>query len=205
VTAATVDPTDFSVERLRQVHRVSSDLVRRTPVLSSRSLSGEVGGLVALKAENLQRTGPFKLRGALAKLNRVDVAQSPGVVAGSAGNHAQSVAYAPRARGLACEIFMPAGASVSKLAAVRAFGATVIEGGASVEECVALARERAHETGIRSCIRSMTRRSSRVRRASVWSSSMTFPTSPGWWCRSAAAGLRRGLRLLSSSSDRMSR
>jgi threonine dehydratase len=148
MTAVTVDPTNFSVPRLREVHRASSDLVRRTPVLSSRSLSEAVGGCVALKAENLQRTGSFKLRGALAKLSRVDAAHSPGVVAGSAGNHAQSVAYAARARGLTCEIFMPAGASVSKLAAVRAFGATVTEGGASVDDCIALALERANETGM---------------------------------------------------------
>jgi threonine dehydratase len=148
VTAAIVDPIDFNVSRLREVHRASSDLVRRTPVLSSRSLSEQVGGLVALKAENLQRTGSFKLRGALAKLSGIDVAESPGVVAGSAGNHAQSVAYAARARGLPCEIFMPAGASVSKLAAVRAFGATVTEGGASVDECIALAHARASETGM---------------------------------------------------------
>src|SRR5918992_4350726 len=70
-----------------------------------------------------------------------------GVAAGSAGNHAQSLAYAARARGLACEVFMPAEASLAKVAAVRGFGGTVRLGGDSVDACVALARERAEETG----------------------------------------------------------
>src|SRR5919109_189151 len=82
------------------------DVTRHTPVLTSRSLSEECGGTVVLKAENLQRTGSFKLRGALAKL--VGLRGARGVVAGSAGNHAQSLAYAARARRLACELFMPA-------------------------------------------------------------------------------------------------
>lgn len=122
-----------------------SDLVRTTPVLTSRSLGEACGGRVLLKAENLQRTGSFKLRGALTKLATLhDV---PGVVAGSAGNHAQSLAYAARARGLACEVFMPAEASVSKVAAVRGFGGEVRLGGDSVDHCVERARERAKETG----------------------------------------------------------
>jgi threonine dehydratase len=100
---------------------------------------------VLLKAENLQRTGSFKLRGALAKVDRIRA--GAGVVAGSAGNHAQSLAYAARARGLACEVFMPLEAPVSKAAAVRGFGGTVHLGGASVDECIARARERAEETG----------------------------------------------------------
>ncbi|MCL4287381.1 MAG: pyridoxal-phosphate dependent enzyme, partial [Thermoleophilia bacterium] len=62
--------------------------------MTSRSLSREIGGEIVLKAENLQRTGSFKLRGALAKLRGVDPAACAGVVTGSAGNHAQSLAYA---------------------------------------------------------------------------------------------------------------
>ena len=124
---------------------VVSDLVRHTPVLTSRSLGETCGGRILLKAENLQRTGSFKLRGALTKLASLGDAQ--GVVAGSAGNHAQSLAYAARHRGLACEVFMPQEASVSKVAAVRGFGGTVRLGGDSVDGCVQLARERAAETG----------------------------------------------------------
>src|SRR3712207_4945047 len=128
----------LGIEAVRDARERTRDLVRHTPVLTSKSLSAECGGEVLLKAENLQRTGSFKLRGALSKIGRVDPAR--GVVAGSAGNHAQSLAYAARARGIACEVFMPDGASVSKVAAVRGFGGTVHLGGAAVDECVVRAR-----------------------------------------------------------------
>src|SRR5215210_3659955 len=135
----------LGVEAVYDAQQRTSDLVRRTPVLTSRSLSEECGGTVLLKAENLQRTGSFKLRGALAKVDRLRA--GAGVVAGSAGNHAQSLAYAARARGLGCEVFMPGEAPLSKVAAVRGFGGNVVLGGGSVDECVAHARERAEETG----------------------------------------------------------
>ncbi len=122
-----------------------ADLVRHTPVLSSRSLSEACGGTVVLKAENLQRTGSFKLRGALSKLANLDGPRA--VVAGSAGNHAQSLAYAARARGLRCDVFMPQDASVAKVAAVRGFGGEVHLGGDTVDECVGRAREHAAATG----------------------------------------------------------
>ena len=125
--------------------RVVAQLARHTPVLSSRSLSEQSGGHVLLKAENLQRTGSFKLRGALHKISKLG--QPVGVVAGSAGNHGQSLAYAARARGIPCEVFMPREASVAKVAAVEAFGGKVTLGGDSVDACVAAARERAAETG----------------------------------------------------------
>jgi threonine dehydratase len=141
----------LGVEAVRDAQSRTRDLVRRTPVLTSRSLSDECGGTVLLKAENLQRTGSFKLRGALAKADAIatagDGSSARAVVAGSAGNHAQSLAYAARARGLACEVFMPAEASLAKVAAVRGFGGTVRLGGGSVDECVGRARERAEETG----------------------------------------------------------
>jgi threonine dehydratase len=120
-------------------------LARHTPMLSSRSMSERCGGQVLLKAENLQRTGSFKLRGATHKLSRIG--QLPGVVAGSAGNHGQSLAYAARARGIPCEVFMPREAPVAKVAAVQAFGGTVNLGGDSVDECVGFAHGRAAETG----------------------------------------------------------
>ena len=124
---------------------VVAEVARHTPVLSSRSLAERCGGHVLLKAENLQRTGSFKLRGAVHKISRLD--QPRGVVAGSAGNHGQSVAYAARDRGIPCEVFMPREAPVAKVAAVEAFGGIVHLTGDSVDECVAAARERAGETG----------------------------------------------------------
>jgi threonine dehydratase len=120
-------------------------LTRRTPLLSSGTLEGRCGGRILLKAENLQRTGSFKIRGALNKLASLEAPH--GVVAGSAGNHAQSLAYAAQARGISCEVFMPREASVAKVAAVGGYGGTVVLGGDSVDDCVKAARERASETG----------------------------------------------------------
>ena len=137
----------LAYERLLHAHRASARVVRRTPILTSASISRRCGGTVALKAECLQRTGSFKLRGALNKLRAV-ADDSRGVVAGSAGNHAQSLAYAARHCEVACEVFMPVDAAISKLEAVRAFGAVVHQQGSSVDECVALARERADEAGL---------------------------------------------------------
>ena len=125
--------------------QVVSALARHTPVLSSRSLSERCGGRLLLKAENLQRTGSFKLRGAVHKISRLT--DATGVVAGSAGNHGQSLAYAARAQGIPCEVFMPREAPVAKVAAVEAFGGIVHLEGDSVDACVAAARDRALQTG----------------------------------------------------------
>jgi len=129
----------------RRIARSFGDLVRHTPVLSTNSLSEQAGGRVLLKAENLQRTGSFKLRGALSKLTALGAPSA--VVAGSAGNHGQSLAYAARSRSVDCEVFMPREAPVSKVAAVRGFGGIVHLHGGSVDEAVAAARARAVEIG----------------------------------------------------------
>jgi threonine dehydratase len=134
-------------DRLRKAHEASAEIVRRTPVLTSASISERCGGTVALKAECLQRTGSFKLRGAINKVRAVAGA-GRGVVTGSAGNHGQSLAYAARHRGVPCEVFMPRDAAVSKLDAVRAFGATVHHEGASVDECISRAHTRAREADL---------------------------------------------------------
>ncbi|HXR13858.1 MAG TPA: threonine ammonia-lyase [Solirubrobacteraceae bacterium] len=132
-------------EAPQQARRAIAGVARETPVLVSGTLSERCGGSVVLKAENLQRTGSFKLRGAL---NRVaGLEPGSGVVAGSAGNHAQALAYAASARGIACEVFMPIEAAVAKVAAVQAYGGKVTLGGDSVDDCVAAARTRAQETG----------------------------------------------------------
>ncbi len=129
----------------RDAAELIAPLVRRTPLLTSRGLSDACGGQVVLKAENLQRTGSFKLRGASHRIARL---QDPtGVVAGSAGNHGQSLAYAARARGIPCEVYMPREAPVAKAAAVQAFGGTVHLDADSVDEAVALAIARAEATG----------------------------------------------------------
>ena len=139
VTAADVAAARAAVETI----------ARRTPVLSSRTISERAGGVVSLKAENLQRTGSFKIRGVSAKLAALGVdGCSRGVVAASAGNHAQSLAAAARARGVPCEVFVPEDAPMAKVEAARGQGAIVHMGGLSVDDCIALAHERARTGGL---------------------------------------------------------
>jgi threonine dehydratase len=130
---------------VREAAERIQSLTRRTPLLTSRGLSEACGGRVVLKAENLQRTGSFKLRGAAHRISRLSTPS--GVVAGSAGNHGQSLAYAARARGIPCEVFMPREAPVAKVAAVQAFEGTVDLIAESVDEAVARAHARAQQTG----------------------------------------------------------
>ena len=113
-----------TADDIRRAAAAAVGLVRETPVLSSQTLTERTGAKVALKAENLQRTGSFKLRGALAKIASLDDLEcAHGVVAGSAGNHAQAVAYAARARGIRCEVFMPETAPIAKVEAAASLGA----------------------------------------------------------------------------------
>jgi threonine dehydratase len=138
---------EVAADRIEAARRESAGLVRHTPVLTAASISKRCGGTVQLKAENLQRTGSFKLRGALNKVRAV-ASSAAGVAAGSAGNHAQALAYAARANGLRCVVFMPEEAPVSKVEAVRAFGAEVHQEGHTVADCVGLAREHADEDAL---------------------------------------------------------
>jgi threonine dehydratase len=126
-----VSPGDIEAAR-----SVIADVVRRTNVIESRYLSRTTGGGgIALKTENLQRTGSFKLRGALNKIATLDPGTT-GVVTASAGNHGQSVAYAARARGLAATIFMPERAALAKVAAARDSGAEIVLSGESLDVCL---------------------------------------------------------------------
>lgn len=138
-------PSGDDIERAAAAGR---EVIRETPVLSSRTLSERVGGTVALKAENLQRTGSFKLRGALAKISALGDRCQAGVVTGSAGNHGQAVAYAAQIRGVKCEVFMPETAAIAKVEAAVGLGATVRLLGATVQEALGAARERASSSGM---------------------------------------------------------
>ena len=123
-------------------------VARRTPVLPSQTLSERAGGTVLLKAESLQRTGSFKIRGTAAKLAALGDDAAGGVVCGSAGNHAQALAAAARAAGVPCDVIMPVGAPIAKAEGAEALGATVLLEGADVEESLVLARERAAARGM---------------------------------------------------------
>jgi threonine dehydratase len=119
----------------------------RTPTISCQPLTQAAGSEVALKAECLQATGSFKLRGALCKVAALGERADAGLVTASAGNHGRAVAHAARVRGVGCEVIMPLDASVSKVAAVQRLGARVQLEGASVEEALQLAAERGEQTG----------------------------------------------------------
>ena len=128
--------------------RVLDGTVLQTPVLESSSLSRVAGGPVHLKCENLQRAGSFKIRGAFVRLAALDEAErARGVVAASAGNHAQGVALAARLLGIDATVFMPEGAALPKIAATRGYGAQVRFAGATVDEAVVAAREWAAAEG----------------------------------------------------------
>jgi threonine dehydratase len=124
--------TDVTLDAIREARERLGEHVRRTPLLSRRLLSERVGATVHLKCEHLQRTGSFKLRGALNLISQLTPEEAArGVAAVSAGNHAQGVAVAAAERGIHARIFMPSGAPISKVLATRSYGADVelVDGG----------------------------------------------------------------------------
>jgi threonine dehydratase len=137
----------------RQLHEAAAAIagtVRETPVLSAGELSRRVGTRVRLKAENLQVTGSFKARGATNSIRQLSEAElAAGVVAASAGNHAQAVAFAARSAGSKALLVMPERASLAKVAAVRQYGGEVVfvEGG--YDEAQAEAARLSDERGMR--------------------------------------------------------
>jgi len=119
----------------------------RTPAVPSAELGAMLGSPVVLKAECLQRSGSFKLRGALSKLASLGAGAAGGVVTASAGNHGRAVADAARTKGVPCIVYMPRDATVSKVAAIEALGADVHLEGESVDEALSLAAAAARENG----------------------------------------------------------
>jgi threonine dehydratase len=140
--AARVAAVDVEAAR-----RAIGDLVLHTPALVADGLPVDRGGSVVLKAESLQRTGSFKLRGVLSRIAALGDRAGAGLVTASAGNHGQAVAYAARARGLTAEVFMPLEAPVSKVAAVEALGAAVHLVGDSVDDAIGHAMGQAQRSG----------------------------------------------------------
>jgi len=121
-------------------------IAKKTPILDSFYLSELTGGLVYLKAENLQRTGAYKLRGAYNRMSKLSAQERKrGVVAASAGNHAQGVALASAKLGIKATIFMPIGASLPKVQATKGYGAEVVLVGATFSECLKAAQEFSHK------------------------------------------------------------
>jgi threonine dehydratase len=146
-------PTDrlalpVTLDDVEAASRLLRGVIRRTPVVRSRVLSDRLGGPVHLKCENLQRTGSFKIRGAYTRMSRLsDEEKARGVVAASAGNHAQGVALAARLLGLKARVYMPLGAPLPKLDATRDYGAEVVLVGETVDKCLVEAKEWSEKTG----------------------------------------------------------
>ena len=138
VTAADIDA---AAERLH-------DVIRDLPLANARWLEDLTGGQVRLVTENLQRAGSFKIRGAFNRISQLsDDEKARGVVAASAGNHAQGVALAAQYLGVHATVFMPEGASIPKVAATRGYGAEVVLTGLTVDDAIVAALAYADETG----------------------------------------------------------
>jgi threonine dehydratase len=141
----TTGPTQ---DEIAQARELLSDVAVRTPLEESRWLSRLAGGPVYFKAENLQRAGSFKIRGAYVRMSRLSAEErAAGVVAASAGNHAQGVALAAQLLGIRAVVYMPTGAPIPKVNATRGYGAEVRFEGDTVDEALRSARAYAEESG----------------------------------------------------------
>lgn len=136
------------LDDIRGAQKMLTGVARTTAMEGSRHLTHLVGAPVHLKCENLQRTGSFKLRGAYVRIAGLSPEErAAGVVAASAGNHAQGVALASTLLGVRSTVFMPLAAPLPKVAATREYGAEVRLHGQVVDETLAAAEEYARETG----------------------------------------------------------
>ena len=145
----TAVPTDVLLSDVEADYGVVRGLVRRTPLIEAPPFPGLPDGKLYLKLENLQRTGAFKLRGALNRISHLtDTEARRGVIAASAGNHSQGVAYAARLRGIPATIVMARSASPLKVRATAALGAKVILHGSDYEEAFEEAQRRSRSDGL---------------------------------------------------------
>src|SRR6476661_559367 len=133
---------------IQEARRRLQGIAEITPIYLSETFSRRCGREVRLKAENLQRTGAFKIRGAVNKLSTLTPEErSAGVVAASAGNHGQAVAWAARELGMAATIYVPQGAPMAKVEACRNYGAKTVMSGLYFEDALTAAEQHVEETG----------------------------------------------------------
>ncbi|MEV8143412.1 threonine ammonia-lyase [Specibacter sp. NPDC078709] len=133
---------------IEHARELLQEIIALTPIESSRALGRMTDSEVFFKCENLQRAGSFKVRGAYVRMAKLTAEErARGVVAASAGNHAQGVAVAAKALGIKARIYMPVGVALPKLAATRGHGAEVVLHGYNVDESLAEAERYANETG----------------------------------------------------------
>jgi threonine dehydratase len=138
-----------TIEDIIKAQKLLAGTVRKTPLQTSSTFSGLAGTNLFLKLECLQVTGSFKVRGAFVKISRLSEKQAGhGVIAASAGNHAQGVAYAAKIKKIPCTIVMPENASPAKVAATRSYGAKVIRRGANYDDAWEATQEIAKAEGM---------------------------------------------------------
>jgi threonine dehydratase len=143
-----VDTKLVTLEDVQAARKILADIVRYTPLEPCRPLSAKLGGPAWLKCENLQRAGAYKVRGAYVRISSLTPDErARGVVAASAGNHAQGVAVAAAKCDTTATVFMPLGAPLPKVAATKGYGATVRLVGHTVDEALSAAAAFAEETG----------------------------------------------------------
>ncbi len=136
----------ITLEKIKMAANLIKEIIAVTPLVHSPALSRRFKGEIFLKLENLQKTGSFKIRGAANKiLSGIDKIGRAGVVAASAGNHAQGVALAAKKAGVPAAIVMPEWASITKQEATRAYGGDVIISGRNLDESLEKAKELARE------------------------------------------------------------
>ena len=141
-------PMNPSYDEIVKANSMRGNEIKKTPLIHSPTFSELTGSEIYLKAEFRQRTGSFKIRGAYFKIKSLsDEEKKHGVVAASAGNHAQGMAFASSLEKISCTIVMPKNASPAKVAATRGYGANVILEGINYDESSAKAKEIAKETG----------------------------------------------------------
>ena len=140
--------TKVTIEMIKEARETIKDIIEETPLLESVKMSEKTGANVYLKCENLQKTGSFKIRGACNKIaNLTDEEKANGVIASSAGNHAQGVALGAKMNGIKSTIVMPSTAPLAKVNATRGYGAEVVLEGLVYDDAYAKAVELQKETG----------------------------------------------------------
>ena len=138
----------LTLEMIKEARETIKDIVKETPLLESVQMSTKTGANVYLKCENLQKTGSFKIRGACNKIaNLTQEEKDKGVIASSAGNHAQGVALGAKMNGIKATIVMPSTAPLAKVTATKGYGAEVVLSGLVYDDAYAKAVELQKETG----------------------------------------------------------
>ncbi|MGL5345882.1 MAG: threonine ammonia-lyase [Peptostreptococcaceae bacterium] len=141
-------PTNITLEKIQKAKETIKDIVKETPLVESSTLNDRTGANIYLKCENLQKTGSFKIRGACNKIaNLTDEEKAKGVIASSAGNHAQGVALGAKLSGIKATIVMPSTAPLAKVTATKEYGADVVLNGLVYDDAYSKAIEIQKETG----------------------------------------------------------